>query len=258
MNFYPFHIGDYTLHTGHLSLEEDLAYRRLLDLYYITEKPITPDTDRAARLIRMADHKQAVADVLGEFFLKTDEGYVSKRADAEIAKYQAKAGRAIAANNRRWEGHNLKSDLKSETRSDLKSAPNQDHNQNQSKPKVKNITPPAFDAVASLLSAGVSEQVAKDWIKHRKEKRATVTQTVIDGHISEATKAGISLETALAYACSAGWQGFKADWYESKVGRSQVNGSRNQHEHNANFMNSLLSPLGEVDVTPRQRLIGGA
>jgi uncharacterized protein YdaU (DUF1376 family) len=39
MNYYPFHIGDYISHTSHLSDLEDLAYRRMIDLYYQTEEP---------------------------------------------------------------------------------------------------------------------------------------------------------------------------------------------------------------------------
>ena len=34
MNFYPFHVGDYTLRTAHLDPLEDLAYRRLMAQYH--------------------------------------------------------------------------------------------------------------------------------------------------------------------------------------------------------------------------------
>ena len=37
MNYYPFHLGDYAARTAHLEPMEDLAYRRLLDLYYLGE-----------------------------------------------------------------------------------------------------------------------------------------------------------------------------------------------------------------------------
>ena len=40
MNYYNFHIGDYARRTRHLSVIEDLFYRRLLDLYYTTEAPL--------------------------------------------------------------------------------------------------------------------------------------------------------------------------------------------------------------------------
>jgi len=35
MHYYQFNIGDYASHTRHLSDLEDLAYRRLLDAYYL-------------------------------------------------------------------------------------------------------------------------------------------------------------------------------------------------------------------------------
>ena len=40
MHYYNFHIGDYVTHTKHLTLLEDLAFRRLLDHYYLHEEPI--------------------------------------------------------------------------------------------------------------------------------------------------------------------------------------------------------------------------
>ena len=87
MNFYYFHIGDYVAHTLHLSLEEDLIYRRLLDRYYITEKPLPLDLAALGRLIRLpADKRDLLEPILAEFFTRTDEGWRNKRADDEIAE----------------------------------------------------------------------------------------------------------------------------------------------------------------------------
>lgn len=74
---------------------------------------------------------------------------------------------------------------------------------------------PSPSPSASLLAReeDVSEQTWADWCRHRKAKRATVTATVVRQHRAEAAKAGISLEEALRHCCSAGWQGFRADWY---------------------------------------------
>jgi uncharacterized protein YdaU (DUF1376 family) len=100
MHYYQFHIGDYASHTRHLSLLEDLAYRRLLDFYYLHEQPIKQRD--IARQIGMRDHEQDVLTVLNEFFLSTDVGFVSPRADAEIAKFKefSEAGKRGAA--KRW------------------------------------------------------------------------------------------------------------------------------------------------------------
>ena len=125
MNYYSFHLGDYAAHTRHLSLLEDLAYRRMLDLYYTTEAPLPADPAKVARLIGMRDHMQEVTDVLSEFFTKSDAGHSSARCDREIETYRAKAERAKSANKARWtpkqDADASNPDLKSDMKSDLKS-----------------------------------------------------------------------------------------------------------------------------------------
>ncbi len=86
MIWYKFHLGDYITHTMHLSDAEDLAYRRLLDLYYMSERPIPLDTESVSRRIRL--DLDITESVLGEFFERTDEGYRNHRCDIEITKYQ--------------------------------------------------------------------------------------------------------------------------------------------------------------------------
>jgi uncharacterized protein YdaU (DUF1376 family) len=100
MHYYQFHIGDYKSHTHHLSLMEDLAFRRLLDHYYLHESPIKQRD--IARQIGMREHEQDVLTVLNEFFVSTDKGFVNPRADAEIAKFKefSEAGKRGAA--KRW------------------------------------------------------------------------------------------------------------------------------------------------------------
>jgi len=95
MNYYLFHIGDYAVHTRHLSLLEDLAYRRCLDLYYTHEKPLPADPKQVARLIGMRDNCEETAAVLEEFFAPDGSGeWVHHRCEAEIAKAAAKADAA--------------------------------------------------------------------------------------------------------------------------------------------------------------------
>ena len=63
---------------------------------------------------------------------------------------------------------------------------------------------------------GVTDSVWQDWLSLRKTKKAAVTQTAIDGIAQEASKAGVSLQTALETCCARGWTGFKADWLKDK------------------------------------------
>lgn len=86
MNYYPFHPGDYLRDTAHLEPMEDLAYRRLLDLYYLSESPIPLETQQVSRRLRLGS--ESVIAVLNEFFICTPNGYIHKRCDAEIADYR--------------------------------------------------------------------------------------------------------------------------------------------------------------------------
>jgi len=100
MHYYQFHVGDYRSATAHLTNEEDLAYRRLLDMYYDTEVPIPNDPKDVARKLRVTVDSLQVA--LTDFFTPTNEGWRHKRCDLEVAAYKrmADGGRKGAA--KRW------------------------------------------------------------------------------------------------------------------------------------------------------------
>ena len=115
MNFYPFHIGDYAAHTRHLSFMEDLAYRRLIDQYYLDESPLKGEPSLIARRIGMSDFSSDVQYILETFFDKQGDLWISKRCDDEIIKYRAKADSARNANRIKSEKISaLKSELISE------------------------------------------------------------------------------------------------------------------------------------------------
>lgn len=90
MNYYPFHIGDFAAHTAHLTWEEDIAYRRMLDWYYLNEKALPADPSKVARLIRMPKATAAIETILQEFFIESPDGWHNKRADAELTLMLAK------------------------------------------------------------------------------------------------------------------------------------------------------------------------
>ena len=217
MNFYPFHIGDYISHTSHLSDAEDLAYRRMIDLYYQTEAPFTSIL-LVSRKVKST--VEIVEVLLQEFFIKQEDGWHNERADREIAKYQSKANSARKANHIRWESKaDLKSDLKSETVSDTvqiltKNQEPRTKNQENTNTKVK--TPD-----------GVSDTVFQDFVKLRKGLKAPVTETALKGLQREAAKAGISLQEVLELCCQNGWRGFKADWLKDR-NQQRNTGARNQ------------------------------
>jgi uncharacterized protein YdaU (DUF1376 family) len=206
MHFYQFHIGDYKSHTHHLSLIEDLAFRRLLDHYYLHEAPIKQRD--IARQIGMRDNEQEVLTVLNEFFVSTDKGFVNPRADEEIAKYRkfSEDGKKGAA--KRWH-----KDSNGEAISPPNATPIATNNH---KPITNNHKPIKEKATIVATPDGVSQSVWDDFKTLRKAKKAPITQRAIDGLIAEANKAGWSLEQALNECVVRGWQAFKAEWIANK------------------------------------------
>jgi len=99
MHYYQFNIGDYLSHTRHLTPMEDICYRRALDYYYLHEKPLTNDVDKLSRLLMLSDWQDELYEILCEFFILTDDGFINPRADKEIKQYQefSEAGKRGAA-----------------------------------------------------------------------------------------------------------------------------------------------------------------
>lgn len=89
MNYFELHIGDYDSATAHLSVLEDGVYGRLLRMSYRTEAPIPADLKQVCRLVRAISkpERDAVQQVLTEFFELRDDGWHNARCDAEIAAF---------------------------------------------------------------------------------------------------------------------------------------------------------------------------
>jgi len=207
MHYYQFHIGDYASHTRHLSLIEDIAYRRLLDFYYLHEQPIKQRD--IARQIGMRDQEQDVLTVLNEFFVSTDDGFVSPRADKEIQHYHSKVEQASKAGK-----------ASAERRSSIRSTDVQPTNNH--KPITINHKPKRENATVVACPPDVGLQEWEDWLSLRKAKKAPVTETVLKSARKEAEKAGITLNAFLTIWCARGSQGLEASWLKSDEKQNQT------------------------------------
>jgi uncharacterized protein YdaU (DUF1376 family) len=204
MHYYQFNIGDYRAATAHLSNEEDLAYRRLLDMYYDTEQKIPLDTQWVARRIRM--EAVVIKDVLNDMFVKQEDGWFHQRCADVIEQYHAMAEKN-RVNGRL--GGRKKNPVASDSQPIAKATIND-------KPITINHKPIKEKATVVATPVGVSQSVWDDFKTLRKAKKAPITQRALDGLIAEANKAGWTLEQALTECCVRGWQAFKAEWVADK------------------------------------------
>jgi len=200
VNFYPFHIGDYISHTSHLTDEEDLAYRRMIDLYYMTESPFPNDAAWIARRVRT--NPAIVLTLLNEFFeLENDDLWHSLRADKEIAKYQYLQESGKKGAEKRWGNRDVKP---------TNSIPN-------SPPIATSIATKTKNQDHIHTPEGVIESVWNDYLKIRKAAKKPITDTALKGLVREAAKAGKTLNEALVICCERSWLGFKAEWLNGDV-----------------------------------------
>lgn len=123
MYYYQYHIGDNLLNTIGLSMTEEGAYRRLIDMYYSRGR-LPKDFKLICRLTRATKKAEvdAVRFVLAEFFEETEDGYINIQVDqslSEAAEKSEKARNAVAA---RWNKNNndTTSDTGSNTSSNTK------------------------------------------------------------------------------------------------------------------------------------------
>ena len=238
MHYYSFNIGDYQSHTNHLSDLEDLAYRRLLDWYYLHESPIPTDIEETARQIRMRSHSDCIASVLKEYFELTKKGWIHHRADREILKVGEKSDKASASAKARWNKAKDANALRTQSEG------NATHNTLPITQDTKH------NKKATVVAApiGVSSEVWDSFVKQRKSKRAQITDLVIQGIQREADKAGWSLEDALREIVVRNWQSFKADWVKDK----QTNAERlsNTMSVLTNGLTAPKKPFWQTEETP--------
>jgi len=182
MYYYQFNIGDYVSSTQHLDENEDLAYRRMLDVYYSKELPLPEDQKNIARLIRMRTHSESIAIVLHEFFTLKKDGYHCIRADKEILAFQSKSDKARKSAEARW---NKNKDLPDKS---IDANALRTHSEGNAKHKTLNTKQETSNNICQLVTDEYNEKLSElGQVKVLSDKRkahirASIKQFKNSGH----------------------------------------------------------------------------
>lgn len=237
MFYYSFNINDYRAATAHLSNEEDLAYRRMLDLYYEKEGAIPADPAKLARLVRSS--QVDVETVLGEFFKLVDGAYRHDRCDFELSGMIARAEKARA--NGKLGGR--RRDEPAGYPAGSHPVPTGNHVGSQDEPTAipepsypntpipqHPSTPEREKAPRKRGTSGdevkkpddVMAELWEAWLAVRKRKRAPLTEVAWAGVLRETAKAGWHINEVVRKMAERNWQSVEADWLakESRSGGS--------------------------------------
>jgi uncharacterized protein YdaU (DUF1376 family) len=213
MHYYKRNLGDYAKKAGRLTMLQHGAYTLLIDSCY--DREVFPTLEQALEWTWASTEAEvdAVKFVLNRFFVLDKDGcYVQDRILEELLHYHKNAD----TNKRIAEEREAKRREKRTNRAqDVNEAP-PNH-----KPLTTNQEPLTKNHIkkATVVATpdGVSEIVWKEFVNHRKSKKAQITQTVINEIAKQANMAGWTLEDALKETIVRNWQSFKADWVASKT-----------------------------------------
>lgn len=221
--FMPFYTGDYLRDTRHLTPLKHGVYLLLLMHCWDQKGPAPLDEQECAGIAncRSADEIDSLRYVLDRYFVRLDDGWYNKRMMQEIESANALSSKRSGAAHARWEARQKLKDIQ------VQSMSNASAMQVHSKCTTPTPTPTPttikeekqkthtrFSAREYLLSKGVDQQTAIDYLAIRRAKKLTPTLKSMEAIEAEAGKAGISFVQAIETCCSESWAGFKASWME--------------------------------------------
>ena len=97
IDWYPFFVIDYRRDTYHLTLEEDAAYRRLIDEYMVTREALPGNDEALARIVGIPKTEWTrLAPKVRRFFKARNDKLWHKRCEMELRAQQSRHNRRSA------------------------------------------------------------------------------------------------------------------------------------------------------------------
>ncbi len=249
VHHYPMHIGDYQKDTAWCSMLEDCAYRRLMDYYYATEKPLPNDPKKLHNICKATTpaEKKAVDSVVGHFFIATETALTNNRCDQIIADYHALAEKN-QANGKRGGRPKKKTQSVTQTKPSgfhlANPLGNPNHNPNERQPETSNQyqeeipplppegevvgkPPKTFDPLRAAIPTALDSPRFREawflWVKHRREIKHPLRETMSAKQLDEMATMGVDRAVAaINFTIAKGWQGLREPDNEQRTAITPV------------------------------------
>lgn len=148
--------------------------------------------------------------------IESDDGVQFPNFDEHntVGKQRSSSAKTGAERTKEWRERKKSADISCGDDGDVTVTSHGDHREEKRREEKEHMPakPAAALRAGDLVTLGVPEQVAVDFLAVRKAKRAPLTRTALDSIQREAEKAKVSLGDALAVCAARGWQSLKADW----------------------------------------------
>lgn len=98
------------------------------------------------------------------------------------------------------------------------------------KEEKKINTKKRFSFYDALIESGANEELSKDWIKVRRDKKASNTETAFKTFINQVKKSKYDINQILTVCVSESWKGYKSSWDLSQYIENKPNEVTNNEE----------------------------
>jgi uncharacterized protein YdaU (DUF1376 family) len=175
MIYYKHYMGDYQRHTGHLSLAQDGAYRRMMDHYYSTEQPLPAQPDVLYRICGAMEkaERQAVDYIAKTFFEERNGLLHHQRIDEEVSIAQEK----IANLKENAKAGGKQSGQKRASKNEANASPNAEaKGQAETNISHKSVVSTKSNDLENLsLPAWLAPEIWQAWVDYRRGIKARLT-----------------------------------------------------------------------------------
>jgi len=144
-----------------------------------------------------------------DLFIVNDGFFGSLSVQRRLEQRNEKSTKARESANKRWNKDANALQTQSDSNA-IKESKVKENKENEN----KDITAlPTFSFYHYLINLGCNKQLVSDWIKVRKNKRLTNTETALKKFITQVEKSGYSIDEVLEKCIEKSWGGFESDWY---------------------------------------------
>lgn len=106
---------------------------------------------------------------------------------------------------------------------------------------LKKETKSIFSFERSLLEYGFDKQLVTDWLKVRKTKKATNTETAFKNFIAELEQRTCNINEVLEICVEKSWSGFKWSWIDNLKQTNTFNNGKQERTTREIFEDAVLS-----------------
>lgn len=177
------------------------------------------DLKYATALRRHCENDESVIhELLDCQAIKVDDGFIF----IDFLNKQLEEFKNISAKNsenarKRWD-RSKKNAVASVSQSDRNAIREEEKKEEEKKEDIIKVE--KFSFKESLLSHGFDKDLIDDWLKVRRTKKASNTETALKAFLNEVKKSGSDKNEILKFCVERDWKGFKVEWLENEKNKS--------------------------------------